>query len=1047
MGGIGPDGAKAAITRRAESGVARRIRRLVRRRKKRLQKLDRVLTELRYPLVDLETIADPHVPWKIRSALTYHFVENEDERRRAISIAVRHIARHRGWRSPYTKVESLFVEAEPSKYLEALNQRISERLGEPLPSDKTPAQLIDLFLEAEPFGKIRGEKGILAGRLHQSDYAGELCKIAKTQGIDEKELKELVRAVFAANSPRGSSKELRGKDSLPGQEQLPRAEKAHPVFQRFAMVGVLTNLRIDEGGVTRPLSVEELHSSVAFLDKNALKEPSWQDLAEHLGVERRQLKGTASASVDGMPVLARPPVNMTDVKIAQSGLPWLKQWWKAADFTMRGQLIDALSNSGGSRIDDEVDDVIVELLEQASEKDEEKLDKLGLPAGRAAYSLDSLTKLTDFMLEAGVDLHEARKFIFEVDDSWKPDAQPIGAPVGNPAVDRVTKQIARWLGGIVERYGVPESVYVEQVRAGLKSEKVVRDYMSDMKRRHEAHEESARKMLVETGLTGRYARIRFEALQRQNGQCLYCGTLITIETLEMDHIVPRAGSASTNTMNNLVAVCRTCNHSKGKIPFAVWAASGVRPEVSISEVRERVHMWNATGGLHGKTHKKLQNDVFKRLSLQEPDDELDGRSLEAVAWMARELHQRIEFYFNRKGIQVDVGVFQGALTAEARKVNGFERRIHFIGEAGKTRFDRRHHVMDALVIALMDRSVAKTLMERASMRESQRICGEYETWKEYQGANDASRQRWLWWSETMLKALELFNDALDGDRVPVMENLRLRPGNGRAHEDKISKLLKVKLGSELSVNLIDRASTPALWTALTRHPDFTEKDGLLEDSSREITVNGRKICADEEITFFKVSAASVAVRGGSAEIGKAIHHARIYRIEGKKPSYAMLRVCQVDLVKYRGEDVFTVPLAPSTVSMRYAHQNIRKALAAGTATQIGWLVEGDELRLNPANYQSGAIGEFFAEYPECTSWRVAGYNDNARIRLRPRLLSAEGLPEESSAAVKEIVDARGWVSAVNKVFASGDVELVRRNALGEIRRSSARGLPSSVRLA
>ena len=58
------------------------------------------------------------------------------------------------------------------------------------------------------------------------------------------------------------------------------------------------------------------------------------------------------------------------------------------------------------------------------------MENISLPAGRAAYSLNSLTKLTQLMLEEGIDLHEARKRLFNVDDDWKPTPEPINSPVG-----------------------------------------------------------------------------------------------------------------------------------------------------------------------------------------------------------------------------------------------------------------------------------------------------------------------------------------------------------------------------------------------------------------------------------------------------------------------------------------------------------------------------------------------------------------------------------------------------------------------------------------
>ncbi|QPK81357.1 HNH endonuclease [Schaalia sp. ZJ405] len=1046
--GIDPDGAKFAQTRKARSGFARRARRLVRARKKRLKNLDETLMQLGYPLVDLETLTDPHAPWHIRAALTDHFIEDPEERLKSISIAIRHIARHRGWRSPYAKIETLFVTAEPSEFLVALNSRVGAALGQTLPPDLTPGEVISQYLTDFPEGRIRGAEGILSGKLHQTDNAQEIRLIAQTQKLSDDDLNILLRKVFYAKSPRGSASALRGKDALPGQGALPRAEKAHPVFQLFRIAGVLTNLRIVQGGVSRQLDPDELSLLVDLLtDSNRSDDLSWADVAETLGVSRRELRGTAKEGVDGAPSLSRPPIDVTDRAIRESKIPWLVEWWDSADLVRRGLMIDALSNSGGSQIDTEIDDEIAEVLEQATETDQEKFEKINLPSGRAAYSLDSMSRLTDAMLEMGIDLHEARKYVFRVDDTWTPPADPIGLPVGNPAVDRVTKQINRWLMGIESRFGTPESIYIEHVRNALGSEKVRREYERDIERRRKANMatyESMREQLNISGRTRRSELIRYQAIQRQGGNCAYCGCAIDFRTAEMDHIVPRAGAGSTNTRSNLLAVCRRCNHSKGKMPFAVWAATTSNDKVSLENVIQAIRVWERDSGMTAQAFNRFKREVIERLTLTTPDDEIDGRSLESVAWMASELRHRIDAHFNRQERIVDVAVFRGSLTASARKASGFENRVNLIGGHGKTRFDRRHHAMDAVVIALMDRSVAKTLAERDSIRDAQRISGEAETWKSYTGATVATQQRWNRWKDSMLRAVELFNLALTDDAIPILENMRLRQGSGAIHEATISELSKVALGAELSSELIDRAATPALWTALTRHPDYNPSTGLPADSNRHIRVNGTHFRADDKLPFFKSSSASVMVRGGSAQLGNAIHHARIYRIEGKKkPIYAMLRVYQIDLAKVQDRDLFTAPLAPSTISVRTAEPKLRTALASGTASYIGWLVEGDELRLDPSSFNTHAIGTFFSEYPRCQSWRIAGFPSPSRFRLRPMVLSGEGLPEGAGEAIQTITFDRGWLSTVNTLLSTTELQVVRRNALGERRITQKTSLPSS----
>ena len=221
-------------------------------------------------------------------------------------------------------------------------------------------------------------------------------------------------------------------------------------------------------------------------------------------------------------------------------------------------------------------------------------------------------------------------------------------------------------------------------------------------------------------------------------------------------------------------------------------------------------------------------------------------------------------------------------------------------------------------------------------------------------------------------------------------------------------------------------------------------------------MNGTCVGPMDLLNFFGSSAACLKVRGGYVELGSSIHHARIYRIDGKKTAYAMVRVFQVDLLRMKDQDLFTTPLKPSTISMRTAEPKIRQALADGTATQIGWLVEGDELQIDTSKYSGGFIGEVLERYPEATSWRVAGFMNGTTLRLKPYLLSKEGFvdakqaektgEEITSEAVRKVVDSPGWLPAVNVFFGAGGVQVVRRNCLGEERCHSSAMLPVSMPL-
>ncbi len=1100
--GVDPSAQKSSLTRKKISGVARRNRRANRETKKRLVALDRLLSEeLGWPLPNLEGYPDPHEPWHARAQLLDGFVADDAKRKEMLSIAMRHIARHRGWRNPYMKPTSLASLPYPSEFLTKLNEDTSRAIGREFAAEATQGQLVDAFIlgslslattpvlqvleESEKdsgkndlrdivLGKVRGDKGVIGGKLHQSDNAEEIRRICATQKISQEQVQRLIEAVFKAKNPRevGAAYKLVGHDELPGQEKYIRAERAHPAFQKFNIVATLANLRIDEAGSKRRLSPKELQMLTTYLSNVASKDKvTWFDVAEKLKIDRFDLQGTAHAAYDGQAALNYPPIDVTSASIKQSKVKALKVWWKQASEDQRGQLIDYLSNSGGSdtpQTDDELDD-LTKLIQNFNEKDLEELEKISLPAGRAAYSVNSLTRLTNLMLEEGIDLHEVRKRLFNIGNDWKPAPEPINSPVGNPVVNRVLKQVARWIDMATERWGIPVSVNIEHVRGGLTSDKVAKKIIRENQARREKKDEAAEEIAERLRLSGRVHRSHTEkyfALRRQNCQCLYCGTSISFKTAEMDHIVPRTNGGSNNKRSNLAAVCTTCNKSKSNIPFAVWVLSGeAGSKVSLEGAKKRVDSLLLTKTdlpedydddsliefYPEKEGEKFRKEIIARLESKKPEEEFDGRSLESVAWMAVELRGRILGYYESllkdTGQKVpQVGVYRGAITPEARIASGVEKRVGLLGQKGKTRLDRRHHAMDAMVIALMNQSVSKLLSWRMQLRDSQQVSGAPKTWKEFHGSDRDGNRHWEAWAKAMRIAVELFNDALEKDEVHFSENKRLGISLAKAHDDTIKSLCSYALGGAFSVELIDRAETSALWTALTKQPDFDVKNGLPADPTRHITVNGKQFGPTDEIKFFTSGAAAIKVRGGFADIGGTIHHARIYRIDGKKITYAMVRVFQTDLRRMKHKDLFTEPLKPSTISMRTADEDIRKALTDGTATQIGWLVEGDEIRIKTDRYPSGRIGGLLKEYPEASSWRVCGFPDDARVRLRPNLISEEGFEDDTVEAVREIVSGNGWRVTINKVLNNGLVTVIRRNTLGEERWVSRGHLPVSVDL-
>ena len=155
-----------------------------------------------------------------------------------------------------------------------------------------------------------------------------------------------------------------------------------------------------------------------------------------------------------------------------------------------------------------------------------------------------------------------------------------------------------------------------------------------------------------------------------------------------------------------------------------------------------------------------------------------------------------------------------------------------------------------------------------------------------------------------------------------------------------------------------------------------------------------------------------------------------------------MQVYTVDLLKFRKEDLFTVELKPQTISVRTCEAPLRKALANGTAEYLGWLVSDDELLIDTSSFDAPGIVKLREEYGQVNRWRLAGLNSVSRMKLRPLYLSKEGLKPDVDPEIKKIVDDRTWIVAVHKLFNTGHVKIIRRDALGRPRLYSATHLPT-----
>jgi len=1062
-GGIDPTTNKTPKSRKETAGVARRVRKMRKRRTRRLQELDALLMASSFPIVDV-SVGETYECWQARAAAVEGFIADEQTRLETVSRAIRHMARHRGWRNPWLTWQG-FKELEVptanhQKNIESANSKLHLDLEDTatLGQIAASASASNWMLRPRNGQKRKAASDpVLVAQVQQADQLAELYKILEVQRIDSTITEKIARAVFDQVRPYVPKGNI-GLDELPGMGNHYRASKASLAFQEFRVRAAVANLRIKNtarGQERFRLDPQDAQAVAEYLlTWREDQPPQWGDVANALNIDENLL--VIPVFEDAFLKLAPYDRTSSDLEQRLSSsankkkVAGVREWWDSADTQMRELFIEFITSPNESVYEEADESGFSDVFNGWSDEAKEVLLGMQFESGRSAYSVESLRRLNLRLRTGEVDLHEARRLEFGVDDTWRPSLPSIDERTGQPAVDRVLTIVRRAIMGAVDKWGVPEAVVVEHARSGFMGASARNDYLNEVSRRTATRaklREIVKQQGVERPSDGDIHK--WECINRQRCTCAYCGNEITFTTAEMDHIVPRAGGGS-NVRENLVAVCRRCNSEKRNIPFAIFADSDAHPYTSLNETLTRVRNWDWS---RDRSEQRLKNRMLQRLKRRESDPEIDERSLASTAYAAVEVRQRIAEYLGRvtgKDELNRVQVYTGGATREARRAGKIDARIRIRGKDEKDRFDVRHHAIDAAVMATLNHSVAFTLRERAEMKRSatmNRYLDPNEEWKDYSGRTPSAQERFTVWRQQAHRLADLIVDAIEADSIPVAQQLRLSASRGSVHKDTVSALVRKQLGDPWTAQEILQIVDPDIYALLR---DFaTPNRGVLElDPSRRVQLpSGVWIEGSDLVEVFPKAAASMKISSGSVEIGEQIHHARVYAWRGTKGEfqYGILRVFTAELPwlqrQAKSKDLFTMNIDDRSMSYRDLQPTVRKKIESSESQCIGWLTQNDELVLDVEVLQQGSdkLAHFLKTYPE-SRWKLDGFPMSRQFRIRPLYLSREG-SDHLDPICAEILEKGAIVSASGVL--NNTHQVLRRDSLSYVRWRSQGGLPVS----
>lgn len=291
--------------------------------------------------------------------------------------------------------------------------------------------------------------------------------------------------------------------------------------------------------------------------------------------------------------------------------------------------------------------------------------------------------------------------------------------IPNPTVHIALNQIRQVVNELIDRFGKPEQIALELARdlpLGADGKKEIISHQSKNQKKNERIAEELERLGQQNSRENRQRFQLWEELGKDptDRRCPFTGEMIGLSDLftdrvEIEHLLPYSRTLD-DSMSNKTVCMRQANRDKGnRTPFEAFFGDSPG-NYDWPAIMERVN------NLPKAKQHRFSPDAMQRF------DEEDG-------WLNRQLNDtRYIARYSRNYLtsivpQNQIWVVTGHLTAMLRGkwgLNGLLRGHNAPQDEAnrKLRDDHRHHAIDAIVIALTDRSMVQKLSTAAANSES-----------------------------------------------------------------------------------------------------------------------------------------------------------------------------------------------------------------------------------------------------------------------------------------------------------------------------------------
>lgn len=330
----------------------------------------------------------------------------------------------------------------------------------------------------------------------------------------------------------------------------------------------------------------------------------------------------------------------------------------------------------------------------------ERLLDANLPEGYASYARETIERLLPFverelplMSQAGVPgaIRDAGFIPVFERNIKKGQYLPDPPSITNPLVRQALHEVRKLINAVIREYGRPKAIHIELAREVKGTAQQRASLTRDMRVR-ERLRENAVKRIEEHGQKPTRGKIELYLLWEEQGRnCMYSGKAISIKQLfggevNIDHVLPYSKSLDDSLMNKVVCF-RQENDDKGQQTVHEWLAK-TNPQ-KYEQVLQRA----------AKLPIEIRNRKRQKFAQQTCElEQFINRQLTDTAYITSAV---VEYL---KSLDVDVLGSKGQLTAELRHQWGLNGVLRHDDLNVKNREDHRHHAVDAIVIAMTDRS-------------------------------------------------------------------------------------------------------------------------------------------------------------------------------------------------------------------------------------------------------------------------------------------------------------------------------------------------------